>query len=183
MSLNLLLFFYTSLFMKNYLFALGAAILLASCSGNSAPAANGNSPTATTAATTSGNVSVSDLNQQFLSAWNNKDAAKASSFLADDAQFLQGETRFSGKSEITNKWITPTIGTVTNLKTSVASTGTDTNIAYEAGTFSVDVMPTATEKQAGIGEGNFLLLWKKGSDGNWKLSYAQLEDLPVQVKK
>ncbi len=169
--------------MKNYFFALGAAALLASCSGNNAPAANGSSPAATAPAATSGNVSVSDLNQQFLSAWNSKDAAKAASFLADDAQFLQGETRFSGKDEITNKWITPTIGTVTNLKTSTASTGTDANLAYEAGTFSVDVLPTATAKEAGIGEGNFVLLWKKGSDGNWKLSYAQLEDLPVQVKK
>ncbi len=167
--------------MKNYLFALGTAALLASCSGNNAPAASGTTPATTT--TTSGNTSVSDLNQQFLSAWNNKDAAKAAAFLADDAQFLQGATRFSGKDEITNKWITPTIGTVTNLKTSTASTGTDANMAYEAGTFSVDVLPTATEKQAGIGEGNFVLLWKKGTDGNWKLSYAQLEDLPVQVKK
>ena len=168
--------------MKNYLFALGTAALLASCSGNNAPAASGAAPAAA-AATTGGNVSVSDLNQQFLSAWNNKDASKAAAFLADDAQFLQGETRFSGKDEITNKWITPTIGTVTNLKTSTVSTGTDANLAYEAGTFSVDVLPTATEKTAGIGEGNFVLLWKKGSDGNWKLSYAQLEDLPVQAKK
>lgn len=169
--------------MKNYLFALGAATLLASCGGNNAPATNGAPSATTTATTTSGNVSVSDLNQQFLSAWNNKDAAKAAAFLADDAQFLQGETRFSGKGEITNKWITPTIGTVANLKTSTASSGTDANLAYEAGTFSIDVLPTATQPQAGIGEGNFLLLWKKGSDGNWKLSYAQLEDLPVQVKK
>ncbi|MGI4883657.1 MAG: YybH family protein [Janthinobacterium lividum] len=166
--------------MKNYLLALGSAVLLVSCGGNNTPAG---APAATTAANTSGNVSVSDLNQQFLSAWNNKDAAKAASFLADDAQFLQGGTRFSGKDEITNKWITPTIGTVTNLKTSTASTGADANLAYEAGTFSVDVLATATEPQAGIGEGNFLLLWKKSSDGNWKLSYAQLEDLPVQAKK
>ncbi|OGX90516.1 DUF4440 domain-containing protein [Hymenobacter coccineus] len=166
--------------MKNYLLALGTTVLLASCGGNNAPAG---APAAATTASTSGNVSVSDLNQQFLSAWNSKDAAKAAAFLADDAQFLQGATRFSGKGEITNKWITPTIGTVANLKTSTASTGTDANMAYEAGTFSVDVLATATEPQAGTGEGNFLLLWKKGSDGTWKLSYAQLEDLPVQAKK
>ncbi len=169
--------------MKNYFFALGAAALLASCSSNSAPAAGGTAAAASSTANTSGNVSVADLNQQFLSAWNDKDAAKAAALLADDAQFLQGDARYSGKAEVTNKWITPTIGSITNLKTSVVSTGSDAGIAYEAGTFSVDVLPTATEKQAGIGEGNFLLLWKKGADGNWKLSYAQLEDLPVQVKK
>ncbi|TVT37707.1 nuclear transport factor 2 family protein [Hymenobacter setariae] len=166
--------------MKSYLSLVCAAALLASCSGNT----NKDSVSATGAATTTtGNVSVSELDQQFLGAWNSKDAAKATSLLADDAQFLQGETHFSGKSEITNKWITPTINTISNLKTSVVSSGTDANTAYEAGTFSVDVLPTSADPTAGTGEGNFLFLWKKGSDGNWKLSHAQLEDLPVRVKK
>jgi ketosteroid isomerase-like protein len=163
--------------MKFYLSLVCATALLASCSGNA------NKDNAGTATSATGNVSVADLDQQFLGAWNSKDAAKAASLLADDAQFLQGETHFSGKSEITNKWITPTINTISSLKTSVVSSGTDANTAYEAGTFSVDVLPTSTEPTAGIGEGNFLFLWKKASDGNWKLSYAQLEDLPVQVKK
>ncbi|RZK16785.1 MAG: nuclear transport factor 2 family protein [Hymenobacter sp.] len=165
--------------MKFYLPLVCATVLLASCSGNNSKdtAAPGG------AATTSGNVSVADLDQQFLSAWNSKDAAKATSLLADDAQFLQGETHFSGKGEITNKWITPTISTISSLKTSVVSSGNDANTAYEAGTFSVDVLPSAGESTPGIGEGNFLFLWKKGGDGNWKLSYAQLEDLPVQVKR
>lgn len=162
--------------MKFYLPLFCAAAFLTACSGNS-----GNPATAGTAA--SSNASVADLDQQFLSAWNSKDAAKAASLLADDAQFLQGETHFSGKAEVTNKWITPTINTISSLKTSVVSSATDTNTAYEAGTFSVDVLPTSTEPTAGIGEGNFLFLWKKGSDGIWKLSYAQLEDLPVQVKR
>jgi ketosteroid isomerase-like protein len=162
--------------MKFYLPLVCAVALLASCSGN-------NKDTASGTAAPAANVSVADLDQQFLSAWNNKDAAKASALLADDVQFLQGETRFSGKSEVTNKWITPTISTISSLKTSVVSSGNDANTAYEAGTFSVDVLPTPTNTTAGIGEGNFVFLWKKGSDGSWKLSYAQLEDLPVQVKK
>jgi ketosteroid isomerase-like protein len=168
--------------MKFYLPLVCAAALLASCSGNKdadkATAANASPATATTAS-----ASVADLDQQFLSAWNNKDAAKASVLLADDVQFLQGETRFSGKSEVMNKWITPTINTISGLKTSVVSSGNDANTAYEAGTFSVDVLPTAADNTSGIGEGNFIFLWKKAGDGNWKLSYAQLEDLPVQVKK
>jgi ketosteroid isomerase-like protein len=163
--------------MKFYLSLFCAAALLTSCSSNN------NTPAAAGAATTTGNVSVADLNQQFISAWNNKDASKAALMLADDAQFVQGETHFSGKAEVTNKWITPTINTISSLKTSTVSSGTDANIAYEAGTFSVDVLPTPSETTAGIGEGNYLFLWKKGTDGNWKLSYAQLEDLPVQAKR
>lgn len=166
--------------MKFYLPLVCAAALLASCSGNTNKDTTGTSGAAP-AATSSANVA--DLDQQFLSAWNSKDAAKASALLADDVQFLQGETRFSGKSEVMNKWITPTISTIANLKTSTVSSGTDTNTAYEAGTFSVDVAATPGAPTEGTGQGNFIFLWKKGGDGNWKLSYAQLEDLPVQVKK
>lgn len=168
--------------MKFYLPLVCAATLLASCSGNNGNAGSG-AATNTVAATAPATTSVADLDQQFLSAWNSKDAAKAAAMLADDAQFLQGETHFSGKGEITNKWITPTISTISSLKTSVVSSGTDANTAYEAGTFAVDVLPTASEPSAGTGEGNFLFLWKKGGDGSWKLSYAQLEDLPVRAKK
>ncbi len=166
--------------MKFYLPLVCAVGLLASCSGNKdADKATNTTATPATATTSS----VTDLDQQFLSAWNNKDAAKASALLADDVQFLQGETRFSGKAEVMNKWITPTINTISGLKTSVVSSGNDANTAYEAGTFSVDVLPTAADNTSGIGQGNFIFLWKKGGDGSWKLSYAQLEDLPVQVKK
>lgn len=168
--------------MKSFLSLVSAAALFTACSGNhdTIPATAG---TVSATAATTGSVSVADLDQQFISAWNNKDAAKAASLLADDVQFLQGESHFSGKGDVTNKWITPTITTIANLRTSSVSSGTDANTAYEAGTFTVDVPPNATQKEAGSGNGNYLFLWKKGGDGNWKLSLAQLEDLPVQVKR
>jgi len=150
--------------MKAFVGALCATVLLASCSGSAEK------------------VNVQDLDQQLITAWNNKDADKVTALLADDAQFLQGETHFSGKSEIADKWVKATLGTITNLKTSIVSSDADAHTAYEAGTFSVDVLPSGPNEPQGFGEGNFILLWKKAADGNWKLSYAQLEDLPVQVK-
>lgn len=141
-----------------------AAILLAACSSTS-------------------DVSVQDLNQQFIDAWNNKDTNKIISYLADDVHFLEGEAHFKGKSEVAQKWVRETIPTLTDLKTNVVSSGSDTQTAYEAGTFSVDVLPGTPQEPRGIGEGNFILLWKKGADNTWKLSYAQLEGLPVQIKK
>ncbi|CCH53221.1 hypothetical protein BN8_02298 [Fibrisoma limi BUZ 3] len=127
-------------------------------------------------------VNIQSLNQQFINAWNAKDAEKIVSFLADDVQFLQGETHFTGKSEVSKRWVQETLPTLAGLKTSVVSSGTDNTTAYEAGTFSVDVLPTSANLPRGYGEGNFILLWKKGQDNNWKLSYAQLEDLPVRAK-
>lgn len=127
-------------------------------------------------------VNVSDLNKQFISAWNSKDSEKIISFLADDVQFLQGETHFKGKSEVADKWVKATVSTISDLKTYVTSSGADNQIAYEGGTFAVDVLPAGPNEPHATGEGNFILLWKKGADGTWKLSYAQLEDLPLRVK-
>ena len=177
--------------MKRLLLLGGAALLLTACSGNNPPATtNAANPTAApttegtaaTSATDGAAANVADLDQKFVSAWNAKNASQVTDMLADDVQFLQGETHFSGKAEVTNKWVTPTITTISNLKTNSFSSGSDAGMAYEAGTFSVDVLPTATEKETGAGSGNYVFLWKKASDGNWKISLAQLEDLPVQEK-
>jgi len=138
---------------------------------------------ATACSTTSEPVNVQELNQQFITAWNTKSADKITSFLADDVQFVQGSSHWTGKSEVASKWVQATLPTLNDLKTSVVSSGADTKTAYEAGTFSVDVLPTSTSEPHGVGEGNFILLWKKGEDNSWKLSYAQLEDLPVRVKQ
>ncbi|UFH56453.1 YybH family protein [Spirosoma sp. KNUC1025] len=127
-------------------------------------------------------VNIQDLDQQFISAWNNKDSSKIISFLADDVHFLQGNTHFKGKAEVADKWVRETLPTLTDLKTNVVSSAVDNQTAYEAGTFSVDVLPLNPSDPHAFGEGNYILLWKKGADNTWKLSYAQLEDLPVQVK-
>ncbi|QJW90919.1 nuclear transport factor 2 family protein [Spirosoma taeanense] len=127
-------------------------------------------------------VNVQELNRQFIDAWNNKNGDKIISYLADDVQFLQGSTHFKGKTEVAKRWVQETLPTLSDLKTNVVSSGTDDRTAYEAGTFSVDVLPGSPEQPHGFGEGNYMLLWKKADDNNWKLSYAQLEDLPVQAK-
>ena len=151
--------------MKSSLYALLAAGLLAS-SCSKAPE----------------KVNVQSLNQEFISAWNNKDAGKISAFLADDVQFVQGSAHFKGKDEVSQKWVRETLPTLNDLKISVASSANDEHVAYEAGSFSVDVLPEAPGEPHGYGEGNYILLWKKAADNTWKLSYAQLEDLPVQRK-
>ena len=150
--------------MKTILTISSMALLFASCNKGGDP------------------VNVSTLDQQFIQAWNNKETDKVVGFLDDNVQFLQGETKFTGKSEVAEKWVRSTLPTLSNLKTSAISTANDSQIAYEAGTYSVDVLPAAPGEPRGTGEGNFLLLWKKGADDTWKLSYAQLEGLPVQAK-
>lgn len=150
--------------MKTLLYTLFAIVFLASCSESKDA------------------VNVRELNQEFISAWNARDESKVNAMLADDVHFLQGEIVYRGKAEVGDKWVRETMGTIADLKTYTVSSGTDSNMAYEAGTFSVDVLPSGPNEPAGIGEGNFMLLWKKGEDGAWKLSYAQLEGHPVIAK-
>jgi len=153
--------------MKSFLNLLLGGALLTACSTPKAP----------------DTVNVQTLNQQFVEAWNAKNTVQLDSLLADDVQFVQGEAHFSGKAEVADKWIRATQNTISNLKTSTVSTGTDASLAYEAGTFSVDVLPEDPRLPRGTGTGNFLLLWKKNAKNNWKLSLAQLEGLPVQVRR
>ena len=125
-------------------------------------------------------VNVQTLDQDFINAWNSRDSGKITGMMADDVAFVQGNAHWKGKDEVGQKWVSATLPTIANLKTSVSSTGSDANTAYEAGTFSVDVQPAGPGQPAGFGEGNYIFLWKKAADNTWKLSYAQLEDLPVQ---
>lgn len=152
--------------MKSFLYLLVFAVFLASCSKTEEKE----------------QVNVQQLNQQFIGAWNSKDAAKLDTLLAEDVHFLQGEVHYSGKAEVSQKWVRETIGTIADLKLYTVSSGVSDTMAYEGGTFSVDVLPSAPDMPHGTGEGNFILLWKKNNKGLWKLHYAQLEDLPVEVK-
>lgn len=127
-------------------------------------------------------VDVHALNQQFIGAWNSRNTTQLDTLLADDVQYLQGESHFSGKSEVSDKWIRETVGTINDLKLTAVSSGNDAATAYEAGTFEVEVVPEDRTQPRGVGEGNFILLWKKNAKNAWKLSYAQLEGLPVRVK-
>lgn len=149
--------------MKSLVCSLLVAVALSSCSKGGGDAVN-----------------VQALDQEFISAWNSRDSGKITGMMADDVAFVQGSAHWKGKDEVGQKWVSATIATISNLKTSVASSGTDTNTAFEAGTFSVDVVPAGPGQAAGFGEGNYIFLWKKAADNTWKLSYAQLEDLPVQ---
>ncbi|WP_299823868.1 nuclear transport factor 2 family protein [uncultured Pontibacter sp.] len=127
-------------------------------------------------------VDVQKLNQDFIGAWNSKDSEKVIAMMGEDVQFLQGEMQLRGKSEVSNRWVRETINTINNLRLSNVSSSVGEDLAYGAGTFTVDVLPAGPEEPHGVGEGNYVLIWKKGEDGEWKLNYAQLEDMPVQAR-
>ena len=146
--------------MKSFLIGL-SVILIVSCTRNK--------------------INVQDLTKQFINAWNNRDSARIDSFLAQDVQFIQADNHFSGKNDVTQKWVRETLPSIGNLRTSSISSNSDNQTAYEGGTFSVDVV--TPDQPNAFGEGNYFFLWKKQPDNSWKISYIQLEDLPLQTAK
>jgi ketosteroid isomerase-like protein len=128
-------------------------------------------------------VNVGDLSRNFTSAWNTKNTGQLDSLLADDVQFLQAHNRYRGKSEVSNRWIRETVPTLSNLRTSAVSSGASEDIAYEGGTFSADVTSPDAGAPDMLGEGNYVLVWKKIGENNWKLVFAQIEGLPLQNKE
>jgi ketosteroid isomerase-like protein len=127
-------------------------------------------------------ITAQSLNQRFVQAWNSKQADSVIAMLDENVQFAQGQTRFSGKADVAEKWVRATLPTISDLRLSPRSSVTDAKTAYEAGTYTVDALPETPAEPHGIGEGNVVLLWRKANDESWKLSYAQLEGLPVRAK-
>jgi ketosteroid isomerase-like protein len=163
--------------MKLLFLVMATGLIFASCSNS-----NGVDSKTTTAEnkTDSPKVSSKELNQSFDQAWNNHDSTKLFSLLADDVQMLSGKIHFDGKTEVMNKFIRRNLPVTGNLKTTVISTGEDNGIAYEAGTFSLDVTPPNTK--AFVDKGNYNFVWKKGADDTWKVSCINMEDSPTETK-
>jgi ketosteroid isomerase-like protein len=163
--------------MKLLFLVMATGLIFASCSNS-----NGADSKTTTSEnkTDSPKVSSKELNQSFDQAWNSHDSTKLFSLLADDVQMLSGKIHFDGKTEVMNKFIRRNLPVTGNLKTTVISTGEDNGIAYEAGTFSLDVSPPNTK--AFVDKGNYNFVWKKGADENWKVSCINMEDLPAETK-
>ncbi|HSI89819.1 MAG TPA: DUF4440 domain-containing protein [Adhaeribacter sp.] len=128
-------------------------------------------------------VNVAALNSKFIGHWNAQQPDSVIAMIADDAQFLQGDVHYNGKNQIATHWVNKTTGTINNLKLNPLSTATDVNMAYEAGTFTVDVPAQTADEPNATGSGNYMLLWKKNSDGQWKMHYGQLENHNLQAKQ
>ena len=162
--------------MKQLFVLLALGLTLLSCSDSNSK----ESSTSVNASETTAKVSSKELNQSFDDAWNNRDSAKLIGFLADDIQMLAGKSHFSGKQEVIEKFIRKNLNVTSNLKATVVSSGEDNGLAYEAGTFTLDVK--VPDMEPFVDKGNYNFVWKKGADNQWKVASINMEDLPIEKK-
>lgn len=120
-------------------------------------------------------VNVDSLTATFLAGWNNKDSAAIMKTIADNAIVMNDSLIHNGHSAIANNWISGGVKVLSNIKTSSVIKDSDNKIAYDGGTYSLDLTPQGgpvlKEK------GNYNLVWTKQQDGEWKLTLIHIEDI------
>lgn len=120
-------------------------------------------------------VNVDSLTTTFLAGWNNKDSAAIMKTIADDAIVMNDSLIHNGHSAIAANWISGGVKVLSNIKTSSVIKDSDNRIAYNGGTYTLDLTPPGgpvlKEK------GNYNLVWTRQQDGEWKLRLIHIEDV------
>jgi uncharacterized protein (TIGR02246 family) len=159
--------------MKKLLLCLIPLLLLAGCDqSNSAPAKPAADPAKEEAA-------IRATDDQWQASIKARDAAKAASFWADDAQVvLPGTGVMTGRAAF-NKFAEDAFKdknfniTWKTEKIEVAQSG---ELAYQTATETV----TSTQgKKAMTSQARGIVIWKKQDDGNWKAIVDQSVDIPA----
>ncbi len=120
-------------------------------------------------------VNVDSLTATFLAGWNNKDSVAIMKTIADNAIVMNDSLINNGHSAIANNWVSGGVKVLSNIKTSSVIKDSDNKIAYDGGTYSLDLTPPGgpvlKEK------GNYNLVWTKQQNGEWKLTLIHIEDI------
>lgn len=120
-------------------------------------------------------VNVDSLTAIFLAGWNTKDSAAIVKTIADNAIVMNDSLIHNGQMAIANNWISGGVKVLSNIKTTSLMKDSDTKIAYDGGTYSLDLTPPGgpvlKEK------GNYNLVWTKQENGEWKLTLIHIEDI------
>ncbi len=161
--------------MRNSLLLPALATLLSACSSNA-----GTPPAASTAPTTG--MASTTVGEQFMEALMKRESAKVRTLLADDVVVL-GTTpkqQLNGKNSVATAF---SKGKVSNFHYTPLAKSGDANMVYYSGFYSQDKLPSAKNKQGGIDAGSTLMIVRKDSKNDWKVSYLHISSAPLQVKK
>jgi len=122
-----------------------------------------------------GFVSIDSLRDAHLAGWNNKDSAALMNSLADNAIVMNDSLIHRGINEIASNWVSGGIKVLSNIKTFSLVKEANETIAYDGGTYSLDLTipggPVLKEK------GNYSLVWTRTNKADWKLILIHIEDI------
>jgi ketosteroid isomerase-like protein len=118
---------------------------------------------------------VSALREAFLAGWNSHDSSAIRATISDNAIAMNDSLIYEGAEEIADYWISSGIKVLSNIQTTSLISEAGTDIAYDGGTYTLDLTPPGGKKLKE--EGNYSLIWNKQIDGKWRLALIHIEDV------
>ncbi|MBK7172304.1 MAG: nuclear transport factor 2 family protein [Bacteroidales bacterium] len=120
-------------------------------------------------------VNIDSLMMEFLAGWNNHDSAAIMNTIADNAIVMNDSLIHSGTSAIAQNWVSGGVKVLSNIKTNSLIKETNESIAYNGGTYSLDLTPPGGPVLKE--RGNYSLVWSKQKNDEWKLTLIHIEDI------
>jgi uncharacterized protein (TIGR02246 family) len=122
---------------------------------------------------------IDQTNARMVEAFKAGDAAAIAGMYTEDAKMLPPDaTEVAGRDAIQQFWQGWLDDGLKNLTLEASDVEADGDLAYEVGKFSIqapaanDAMTTAT--------GNYLVVWKRSSGGDWQLHVDTWNDAPAK---
>lgn len=97
------------------------------------------------------------------------------STMASDAVVMNDSLIHTGTDAIAKNWVSGGVKVLSNIKTTSSVKGANGDLAYDGGTYSLDLTipngPVLKER------GNYSLVWERQTDGQWLLTLVHIEDV------
>ena len=120
-------------------------------------------------------INVDSLSVLFLAGWNAQDSVAIMNSIADDAVVMNDSLVHTGTKAIAERWVSGGVRVLSNIRTISSIREANESIAYDGGTYSLDLTPPGgpTLKE----RGNYSLVWTRQQSGEWKLTLIHIEDV------
>jgi uncharacterized protein (TIGR02246 family) len=124
--------------------------------------------TATGAASAGARDGIEAALKTFADAFNGSDGAGVAAHYTEDAALLPpGEARVDGRAAVQAYWQGAIDGGITDLTLKAVEVEESGNLATEVGAFTLAVPGEGDQKTTVAGK--YIVVWKKGADGAWRL--------------
>jgi uncharacterized protein (TIGR02246 family) len=122
---------------------------------------------------------IEQTNTRFVEAFKAGDAATIASLYTETAKMLPPDaTEIAGREAIQAEWQSWIDGGLKDLTLEAKEVEADGDLAYEIGWFTLRA-PTETNDMVTAG-GSYLVVWKRGADGAWRLHVDTWNDAPAE---